>query len=74
MAICNSCRGIRLGDNNDGGTISESLDAVRDILMIQPIMGPVMIEHMIRQAKKGGACQNCLSVMQTLKNEIEKNL
>ena len=70
MAICYSCRSVRLGDRNDGNTLIEALDAIHRVSMMVPAMAYQMMETIIPQAKTGGVCQNCISDLQYLKSEL----
>ena len=73
MAICNSCRNIRLGESGEGNTIIQALGAVNDVAMKLPAAALVMMEGLVPQAKKAGACQSCLDDLQWLKNELERH-
>ena len=72
MTICTRCRNVKIGENNTGDTIPEALQGVSNVASFMPAMALTMMESMIPQARKGGACQSCLNVLQSLKNEIAR--
>jgi len=74
MAFCHSCSSIRVGDNNDGETLIESLGAVREVSMMYIDAAYQMMETIIPQAEKGGVCQSCISDLHFLKSEIGRHL
>ena len=71
--ICSSCQNVRIGENNTGDTLPAAMEALGGIASVMPAMGSQLLESGIPQAKKGGACQSCLSNMQSLKNLLSRS-
>jgi hypothetical protein len=74
MAICSSCRNIRLGDAGSGDSLIDALGAAQAVAAAMPAVSYEMLGAMIPQAKKQGVCSSCISGMSSLKNELEKHL
>lgn len=74
MNFCNSCRSVRVGENNNGDTIPEAMEGIRDVATVLPPMAYAMMESMLPQARKGGACQSCLGTLQSIKDEMARIL
>ena len=70
MNFCNSCRSVRIGESNTGDTLPEAMEGIRNVASMIPAMAYQMMESIIPQAKKGGACQSCLNDLQSLKNQM----
>lgn len=76
--LCQPCRKIRMGENNDGETL-ERLMTICDNLFTElgesglPMLA-AHLKHGIPQAKKGGACRACLIWMESVEVGIAKRL
>jgi len=77
--FCSSCSNIRVGPNNGGITLLEVIKAFRatkeasDELFSQ-LGGYDTLERLvIPQVKIGGICQNCLNILQSLKDNPSAN-
>ena len=68
--LCNSCLRIRLGDNNTGDTLQSALEGVINAASVAPSMAVSMLESIVPQAKKGGACSGCVSFLKTIKSKL----
>jgi len=75
MAICYSCRNIRLGASGGGDTLIEALGAVEQVAMMG-LVSPAneMLNGIIQQARAKGVCYSCISDLQTLKSELGRRL
>lgn len=74
MNICSSCFNVRIGENNNGDTLPEAMEGIRNVAMMVPAMAYTMLEGMIPHAKKGGACSSCLNKLESLKSEMARKL
>ena len=75
MAICYSCRNIRLGETGGGDTLIEALNATNNVIQMGiPAAGYEMLKGIINSAEKRGVCSSCISDLYTLKREVEKVL
>jgi len=70
MELCNSCLKIRLGDNNTGDTLEEAIGGLMNAMAVSTTVAVSMLESIIPQAKKGGACNGCISFLQMIKDKI----
>jgi len=75
MAICYSCRSIRLGANGGGDTLMEALSAVESVMRMG-LASPAyeMLNGIIQQARERGVCYSCISDMQSLKSKLGKHI
>ena len=75
MAICYSCRNIRLGETGGGDTIMEALSAVESVMRMG-LAAPAyeMLNGIIQQARANGVCYSCISELQSLKSELGKHI
>ena len=68
--LCNPCLRVRLGDNNDGDTIQAALEGVINAASVSSVIAVSMLESIIPQARKGGACSGCISFLQMVKGKL----
>ena len=68
--LCNPCLRIRVGDNNTGDTLQKALEGVINAAHVSTDLAASMLGSMIPQAKKGGACNGCISFLQTVKSNL----
>jgi len=75
MAICYSCRSIRIGETGQGDTLMEALRAVEDVFRMG-LVAPAheMLNGIIQQGRANGVCHNCINDLQTLKSEIGRHI
>ena len=66
--LCNPCMEIRLGDNNTGDTMQSALEGVINAASVSSSMAVSMLESIVPQARKSGACSGCISFLQTIKS------
>ena len=66
--LCNPCLQIRLGENNDGDTLQSALEGVINAASVSFPIAVSMLDSIIPQAKKGGACNGCVSFLQKIKS------
>ena len=75
MAICYSCRSIRLGANGGGDNLFEALRAVENVTMMgQVSIAYEMLNAIIQQARERGVCYSCISDLQSLKSELGRRI
>ena len=75
MAICYSCRNIRLSASGGGDTLMEALDAVQKVAMMGAVSpANEMLNAIIQQARARGVCYSCISDIQTLQSELRRHL
>jgi hypothetical protein len=76
MALCYSCRNIRLGKNGNGDTLQEGIDAVKKVANAgQYSIAYEMLQVIGNQAIDGGLCKSCLfNELQPIKSELERRL
>jgi len=73
MAICNTCRSIRVGANGGGDTLMEALGAVESIMrMGHAAVAYGAVDSIIQHGRANGICYSCISELQALKNELGK--
>ena len=68
--LCNPCLRIRLGESNTGDTLQEALEGVINAASVSSAMAVSMLDSLVPQAKKGGACSGCISFLQTIKSKL----
>ena len=68
--LCNSCLKIRLGDNNTGDTMQLALEGVINAASVSSSMAVSMLDSIVPQARKGGACNGCMNFLQTIKSKL----
>ena len=75
MAICYSCRNIRLGATGGGDTLLEALSAVERVATMG-LVSPAyeMMDGIIQQASTRGVCYNCINDLQSLKSELRRRI
>ena len=68
--LCNPCMKIHLGDNNTGDTIHEALEGVINAASVSSAMAVSMLKSITPQARKGGACNGCISFLQMIEGKL----